>query len=800
MKFGFFDEKKREYVIERPDTPTSWSNYIGSRNYGSIITNNAGGYSFYKSSAAGRFTRLTFNSIPMDQPGKYFYIRDENSGDYWSASWQPVGKPLDKYKNVCRFGLGYVIIESIYSGIKTETTYFSPIGQNFEYWRLKITNQDKKLRKLAITTYTEFSNEWHIFQDAFNLQYTMYILQTHFVDGFVEASINRNLKEDPANFANRDQSRWSWFTLLGSKITGYDLDREKFIGAYRSYNNPVCVETGRCSNSEAYGNNGCAGLQTKITLKPGESKELIAMLGVGKISTEGKKIVQKFGSAKKADEEFVKIAKHWESRISKVQVETPDKEMNQMLNTWSAYNSLITFYWCRAASLVYSGDGRDGLGYRDGVQDTLGASMLLPAEEIRERLELLLSGQESNGGAMPEIKPFAHYPGKMPLTNPEHQRSDDCLWLFNAIPTYVNESGDLDFYRKVIPYSDKGEDTVFIHLKKALLFNLERTGAHSLPCGLYADWDDCLRMGFKGETVLVTFQVRLGLSVFAKIAEMLGEKQEQKWAEKELAKLDALIQKHCWDGQWFVRGFKENGEVIGSRKNKEGKIHHNVQSFSVMSGAAKPEQAQKAMSSIEKLLETEYGCLGLMPPITKAECKEMRMVLFNPGEKENAGIFSHSQSWIVIANCMIKNAERAYRVYRSNLPARFNDKAEIRKIEPFVYCQTTSGKYSKREGMSHIPWLTGAASWSYYAAVQFILGIRPEAHGLRIDPCIPSSWKGFKMDRVFRGKKIHIEVKNSAKKGKYNTVKLVLNGEELADNLLPVEKLKEKNNVLCVLL
>ncbi|MBI5723028.1 MAG: hypothetical protein HZA50_03640 [Planctomycetes bacterium] len=260
MKYGYFDDANLEYVIERPDTPTSWSNYIGSRIYGGIVTNNAGGYSFYRTSGAGRFTRLTFNSIPADQPGKYFYIRDADSGDYWSAAWQPVGKPSAKYKSVCRFGLGYVTIDSRYSGIKSVSTYYVPLNQAFEYWRLKLVNESGRTRRLAVTTYAEFTSEWQIFQDAFNLQYSMYILRTRYKDGFAECSINRNLPEDTANFANRDQSRWSWMTLIGSKISGYELDREKFIGPYRDYASPVCVESGRCSNSEAYGNNSCGAL------------------------------------------------------------------------------------------------------------------------------------------------------------------------------------------------------------------------------------------------------------------------------------------------------------------------------------------------------------------------------------------------------------------------------------------------------------------------------------------------------------------------------------------------------------
>jgi cellobiose phosphorylase len=408
----------------------------------------------------------------------------------------------------------------------------------------------------------------------------------------------------------------------------------------------------------------------------------------------------------------------------------------------------------------------------------------------------MLTGQESNGGAMPEVKPYAHKPGRMPLTPPEQQRSDDCLWFFNAIPAYVNETGDFAFYKKVLPYSDRGRDTVFGHLKRALLFNLKRTGKHGLPCGLHADWDDCIRMGHRGETTMVAFQLRYGLGVYADLARQLGKPKETTWAENEREKLDRKIQKHTWDGEWFIRGITEKGKPLGSARCEEGKIFQVPQTWAVLSGAATPRQARKAMDSVEKHLETKYGCMAVAPPYVKAECKELRMVLMNPGEKENAGIFSHSQGWIIMANCMLGDGDRAYRVYRANLPGRFNDLAEIRKIEPYCYCQSTSSRYSAREGMSHIPWLTGSAAWSYFAPTQYILGIRPERDGLRIDPCIPAEWPGFSAERFFRGKKVIIEVRNPRRKNR-GVKKIILNGETLPDNLLPVRKLKKENKVVC---
>ncbi len=797
MRYGFFDDANLEYVINRPDTPASWTNYLGARQYGGVITNNAGGYSFYRSSAMGRITRLTYNSIPMDQPGRYFYIRDNDSGEYWSASWQPVGKPLERYASTCRFGLGYAALSSTYADIHADTTYFVPLDQCFEYWLLTLTNEGRTPRRLSVFTYAEFTNEWYIFSDAFNLQYSTYIARTRWHDGFVQYSVNEHLPEDPRQFAKRDQSRWCWMTLRGAEVCGTELQREAFLGPYRSYHNPLAVERGACTGSTAYGCNGCGCMQTCITLAPGESRELMVLLGVGKAAQEGQRCAAEFGTPARAARELDALKHHWRAKITSLQVETPDEDVNHMLNVWGPYNALMNFYWCRAASLIYSGDHRDGFGFRDTVQDLTANAALIPAE-VRERLALMLTGQESNGGAMPEVKPYAHTPGAMPLTDPTLQRSDDCLWFFNAIPAYVNETGDHAFYHTVLPYSDAGQDTVFGHLKRALQFNLARTGAHGLPCGLYADWDDCIRMGMRGETVMVALQLRFGLAVYAQIARELDQPQEAAWAEAECAALDARIQKHAWDGAWFLRGYKDTGDVIGAAACEEGRIYHPIQSWAVISGAATPDQARAAMDAVETHLETVYGCMALAPPYVKAECKELRMVLFCPGEKENAGIFNHSQGWIVIANCMLRNAERAFRVYKASLPARFNDLAEIRKIEPYVYSQTTSSRFSQREGMSHIPWLTGSAGWSYFAPTQYLLGIRPEAGGLRIDPCIPAAWPGFRATRIFRGARVAITV-NNPNGNNCGVSSLIVNGTRIEGNLIPLSALTHETTVVCAL-
>jgi cellobiose phosphorylase len=467
-----------------------------------------------------------------------------------------------------------------------------------------------------------------------------------------------------------------------------------------------------------------------------------------------------------------------------------------MINVWNAYNALITYAWSRSASLVYNGE-RDGLGFRDTVQDMLGAIPLLGAA-VQPRLELMLTGQLANGGAIPVIKPFSHRPGAEPPPPDEEYRSDDCLWFFNAIPAFVAETGDAGFYRKVLPYADRGEATVLGHLRRALEFNLGRTGRHGLPCGLAADWNDCIKLGYKGESVFVAFQVRLGLDVYASIAEKLGEPAEAAWARAELARLDEKIQGVCWDGEWFIWAIGQDGTVYGTKHFAEGQVYMNTQVWAVMSGAATPAQAKQALRTMKEKLATPYGVMLCAPPFIKADPEIMKATLFNAGIKENAGIFSHTQSWGVIAECLQGDGDQAYAYYRAFMPSAYNDRAELRQIEPYVHCQTTYSRYNVNEGASRVPWLSGTASWSYYSATQWLLGVRPELEGLRIDPCIPKAWPGFKLTRNFRGRKLKIEVRNPA--GVCGGVKtLTVDGRVIAGNLIPVDRLKDGAKIVATL-
>ncbi|MBR1910863.1 MAG: N,N'-diacetylchitobiose phosphorylase [Treponema sp.] len=798
MNYGFFDDENKEYVITRPDTPQSWSNYLGSTEYGAVITNNAGGYGFYKSGARGRFMRLRFNAVPMDQPGRYFYIRDNDSKDYWSASWQPVGKKLDLYKSECRHGTAYTAITSSYSGITSETLYYVPLGQTFEYWRIKLTNTTDKTRNLSTFSYCEFSNQWSTEQDLVNLQYSLFITKGEFKDNMLGISIHDNfLKQNPDQKVQvgGDVSMNTWMTLIGADISGYDTNREAFIGTYGSYKEPQVLENGTCTNSNVYGDSGCGTLQANITLQPGESKEIMIMLGIGSADTYGKKTVAEFGTIARAKEELTKLKNSWHSKLNSFIVNTPDADINHTINMWGLYNCIITFAWSRAASLVYNGE-RDGLGFRDSVQDILGVAAAIP-EEAEERMIRMLSGQVSSGGAIPVIR-TDHNPGHENPPKEEEYRSDDCLWFFNAVPAYIAESGKFDLYNKVVPYADKGQATVYEHLKQALLFNLNHMGKNDLPCGLLADWNDCLKLGYHGESLFVAFQLRLGLTTYADISQRLGKQSEKDWALQIRDKLDKAIQNTCWDGSWWIWAIGEDGTVYGTKTYEEGQVYFNTQVWSVLSEAATMEQAQQCMQTVKEKLATPYGLMLCMPPFVKTSVDVMRAVVFNPGIKENAGIFNHTQGWGIIAEAMLGNGNRAYEYCKAALPAAYNDKAEIRQSEPYVQGQTTYSIFSPRPGNTRTSWLSGAATWSYYSLTQYILGIRPQYEGMMIDPCIPDSWDGFTVQRKFRGKLLNITVQNPnhACKG---VSSLTVNGKTISGNVIPAELLKDTNDIVAVI-
>ena len=785
MQYGHFDDAAREYVVDRPDTPRPWSNYLGSTEYGAVITNHAGGFSFYRSAANHRILRLRGNAVPLDQPGRYFYLRDQESGDYWSAAWQPVGKPLDQYQSTCRHGTGYTIITSKYGGIETESTYFVPLGQTFEYWRLRVSNTSAKRRRLSVFTYAEFCNVGHLINDLTNLQYSLFVSKAQYREGMLALASHPHDAFDPSDL--RSAQRY-WMKFAGAKVVGFETHRERFIGNYGTYAAPEAVIKGELSNFEIAGENMVGCQQIDLDLAPGESRELFVLLGLGTPESHGKATSEEYANSERCNRELERVRESWHSKLEAFRTHTPDPEFDSMVNVWNAYNSLITYAWSRSASLIYNGE-RDGLGYRDTVQDFLGVTPLL-GTDMRERLELMLTGQVECGGAMPLVRPFDHHPGQEQTPPAEAFRSDDAQWLFHAVPAYVAETGDVEFYHKVLPYADRGKATVLGHLRRALEFNLERTGRNGLPCGLSADWNDCCKLGYTGESVMVAFQLCYGLSVYREVAAQLGFAVEAEWAAAQRANMERTIQNVCWDGDWFIWATGKDGTKYGTREMTEGKVYLNTQVWAVISGVATEQQAKQALAAVKQELATPYGIMLCAPAFEHTPRSVMDGVVYNKGIKENAGIFNHPQAWAVMAECMRGNGDQAFEYYRAYMPSAYNTRAELREIEPYVHSQTTYASINPHAGKSRVPWLTGTASWSAFVAVQSILGIVPELHALRIDPCIPKSWPGFEVERTFRGHKLSIVVQNPGRLSR-GVRRISVDGKVIQGCRIPIASLRD---------
>lgn len=792
MKYGYFDLANKEYVITKPDTPASWVNYLGSPEYGAIISNNASGYSFVKSGANGRITRYRFNSM-MALPGRYIYIRDNNDNDYWSASWQPVGKPLDSYKSECRHGTAYTVISSEYKKIAASVSYYVPLNKTHEVWNCKITNNDSVPRNLSVFGFVEFTNEDNYEQDQVNLQYSQFISRTSFEGNKIMQRISEFSKKD---------HRERFFGMVGADITAYCGNFDNFIGSYRTYSNPVAVENGKLDNSMNYNSNSCGALQSDITLQPGETVTLTYVLGA-KDSDDADAVINSYKDTSKAEKEIDELKNHWHSTLDRFQVNTPSDEFNNMVNVWNAFQCFITFIWSRAASFVYCGL-RNGYGYRDTVQDIQGIIHLDPELAV-EKIRFMLSAQVNNGGGLPLVK-FNHNAGhENTPDDPEYvketghpsYRADDALWLFPTIIKYIGESGNIGFLDEVIVYANGGEDTVYEHLKNAIRFSMERLGSHSMPAGLHADWNDCLRLGAKGESTFVAFQLYYAMSVIKEMAMIRDDSDYIDYIDKVQKELSDALDK-CWDEDRFIRGIREDGVIVGAKSDPEASMWLNPQSWSVISRFASQERTTKALNSIHEILNTPYGAKLLDPPYRQHYFDGALMHIFNPDTKENGGIFSQSQGWLILAEAIAGHGDRAFEYFMETSPAAMNDKAEIRVIEPYAHGQFTESKASPFEGRSHVHWLTGTASTVMVGCVEGICGMCPDIEGLTIDPAIPSEWDGFTIEKTFRGKQLSIEITNP-EHVQSGVIETVLNGEKLESNFIPADKLKETNKITVVM-
>ncbi|MBR6966855.1 MAG: N,N'-diacetylchitobiose phosphorylase [Clostridia bacterium] len=795
MKYGYFDEKAREYVITNPNTPAPWANYLGSPDYGAIITVNAGGYSFVKSGAAGRILRYIFNQF--DEPGRYIYLRDEETGDFWSASWKPVSKPLEKYHTECRHGTSYTEFISEYNGIRSRALYYVPMNATHEVWRISVENLTERPRKISVFGYAEFTTESFYTQDLVNMQYTQFITKTEFHDSFILEQINEFNYPRPDGTTGRER----FFGLAGAAVDSYTGRREQFLGRNR-FDRPQAVLDGKCDNSLNYNGNPCGALQFSLELDAGQKRTAAFLLGQ-KTVFEAKAIMDRYAEPEKTvDSELAELIRYWHGELANLKVSTPDKSFDAMVNTWNAFQCFTTFVWSRAASLVYCGE-RNGYGYRDTVQDIQGIIHLDP-ELARKQLSFMLSAQVHHGAGLPLVK-YSHHAGHedtpeqdsyVKETGHPSYRADDALWLFPTVYKYIAETGNTAYLDEEIPFADKDSGTVREHLKRAIHFSMTHLGPHGMPAGLHADWNDCLVLGSQGESTFVAFQLYYALNIMKEFCE--NEPEYVQYLEEAAEKLLTVLNEKCYEGDRFIRGFRDTGDVIGSKKDREASMWLNPQSWAVISRGATPEQADKILQTAYEQLNTPYG-LQLMQPSYRYDYFEgARMRLFNPGTKENGGIFCQPQGWAILAEALAGHGDRAFRYFKESSPASFNEDADRRVIEPYVHGQFIEGRESPFAGRSHVHWLTGTASTVMVGCVEGILGLRPTPAGIEISPAIPSDWDGFTMEKVFRGKKLHITVNNLAhREGKPKSV--ILNGAERAPGVIPESDLLEDNKIIVIM-
>lgn len=780
MQYGHFDNEKREYVIDRVDLPVSWTNYLGVKDLCVVVNHTAGGYMFYQSPEYHRVTRFRGNAVPMDRPGHYVYLRDAKDGDYWSISWQPVGKPLDQAKYTCRHGMSYTTYECDYKGIKASQTLMVPMDDAVELWDVRLKNTTDKERRISVFSYCEFSFH-HIMIDNQNFQMSLYCAGSSYDENIIEYDLFY------------EEFGYQYFT---SNVTpdGFECLRDSFLGAYRTEDNPIAVEHGTCSGSHELGNNHCGSLQKDLVLAPGEEVRLIFMLGEGNREA-GKKIREKYSDMANVDAAYAQLKDYWENKFAQLQIKTPNEGMNTLINTWNLYQAEVNIMFSRFASFIEVG-GRTGLGYRDMAQDAMTIPHSNP-EKCRQRIVELLRGLTTKGYGLhlfspewfdPDAKKEKKKPFKSPTVIPtvnannivhglEDACSDDALWLVPSIIEYIKETGDAGFADEAVTYADGGEGTVYEHMKRILDFSAEQVGATGICKGLRADWNDCLNLG-GGESAMVSFLHYWAICHFLQLAEYLGRTEDVEKYQAMRERVGNVCNRELWDKEWFIRGITKNGKKIGTSEDAEGKVHLESNAWAVLSGAADVEKGKRAMDSVDKYLFTPYGILLNAPSYTVPNDDIGFVTRVYPGLKENGSIFSHPNPWAWAAECVLGRGDRAMKFYNALCPYYQNNMIEIRQSEPYSYCQFVVGRDHTAFGRARHPFMTGSGGWAYFSATRYMLGIRPDFEHLTIDPCIPADWKEFSAVRRWRGAEydIHVENPDGVMKG---VQELYLDGEKV---------------------
>ncbi|KAF0135129.1 MAG: cepB [Candidatus Saganbacteria bacterium] len=774
MRYGYFDNENLEYVITRPDTPTPWINYIGGGQYGGIVSNTGGGYSFDKDPKNKRVLRYRYNSIPADQPGRYIYIKDGEK--YWSLTWSPTYHKMDSYE--CRHGMGYTTIKTESEKILGEVAYFVPDDSlPLEIWRVKIKNKSAHKRKIKLFSYCEFSF-YDAVKDQTNVDWCQQINQA-------------NYKNNTIFWSPFMKTLGCTFFAANRKIHSFDTSREKFIGAYRSLANPIAVLKGSCFNSETRRGNGIGSVAIEIELNPNEEKETIFILGTTENKDKAMPLIKKYRDAKEVNSAFKSLKNRMKEYIDRFQVKTPDKDLNSMVNLWTQYQCKCAFNWSRFVSLYQLGVNR-GKGFRDTAQDTLGVMHTIP-EEAKNTLIKLLKIQYKEGYAAHQFYPLT---GEIDAGDAAEGTkkaakwySDDHLWIVLAVCAYIKETGNFSFLNETIPYIQGGNTSVLEHLESAINYSTTHIGKHGMCLAGWADWDDTLNLDTgKGEAESVWTTMLLGVAL-KEISHLYGALKKETHAQKYdfiHKKFSKKINSSAgWDGKWYLRAYTDEGKKVGTHLNEKAKIYLLSQSWAVMSGFATGKKAKTALDSAHKLLNTKYGLVLIWPAYDHFDWKIGGTTTYPPGAKENGGIFLQTNPWQIIAQTLVGDGEKAFQYYKQILPSAKNDTADHYEVEPYVYCQNILGKEHPQFGLGRNSWLTGTAAWAMQAVSQYILGIKPDYDGLIIDPCIPAKWKGFEVKKYFRGSNYFITVRNP--KGVNKGIKsLTVDGKKYAGNKIPI--------------
>jgi cellobiose phosphorylase len=797
MKYGHFDDLNREYVITRPDTPLPWINYLGCQAYFGIISNTAGGYSFYRDARLRRLTRYRYNNVPTDSSGRYIYLRDDDSAKFWSPSWQPTRHELEDYS--CRHGMGYTVVGSTANGIEAHTRYFVPLDETLEIWQLTVTNRRATPARISTFGSIEFCL-WDAQDDATNFQRNFNTGEVEVEDGVIYHKTE--YRERRNHFA---------YFACSEPAVGFDTQREAFLGSYRGWDRPAVVEAGQLTNSVAHGWSPIGAHQIKLDLAPGETKTVVFVLGYHenpvdqkfdppgsqKLNTQTvKPIIAKYLDPAQADAAFARLREHWDSLLGVLQVNTPDIHTNRMVNIWNAYQCMVTFNMSRSASSFESGIGR-GLGFRDSNQDLLGFVHMAPAR-ARERILDLSATQLESGGAYHQYQPLT----KRGNNDIGSGFNDDPHWLILGVSAYIKETGDWSILDERVPFDNQpgSEQPLYEHLRRSFRYSLERLGPHGLPLIGRADWNDCLNLNCFSDTPGQSFQTttnkegKVAESVFigglfvhsgrelAALAAHLSLYDEAALYLGEVTKMEQAVREHGWDGEWFLRAYDDSGAKVGSDECAEGKIFIESNGYCVLAGIGLDDgKAAKAMTSVGKHLATEHGIVVLQPAYTHYYINLGEISSYPPGYKENAGVFCHVNPWIMIGETRLGHGDQAHDYYTRINPSAREAISEVHRCEPYVYAQMIAGKDAPSFGEAKNSWLTGTAAWNYYAIVQWILGIRITLGGLQIAPVIPQSWPGFTATRIYRGVAYSITIE---RQGPGNRIALTVDGAPIEGNLV----------------